>query len=120
MPAKLPPAAPEGAAVTVHVLPSVHVVPLTVVLGLVHVIAVAPPPCDVSRVPAEPAVVGRLKFQVPAAACGCTVTAPLVDPLKMRAAFTELRGSPSVTVFNQLLRHTLVALPRSVAFDAPG
>src|SRR5689334_9532505 len=49
--------------------------------GVVHVIADAPPPADVRRSPDDPAVVGRLKLYVPAAACGCIVIVPLLLPL---------------------------------------
>ena len=51
-------------------------VPATVV----HVMAAPTPPCEVRTCPAEPAVVGRLKFQVPAAAWGWMVTVPEVVP----------------------------------------
>jgi hypothetical protein len=50
-----------------------------VVIGLVNgedqVIGEEPPPADVSTCPLEPAVVGRLKLYVPAAACVAIIVA---------------------------------------------
>jgi len=47
----------------------------------VHVIGADPPPPEVNTCPAVPAVIGRLKLNVPAVACGNTVIEPLVVPL---------------------------------------
>jgi len=46
-----------------------------------HVIGAEPPPPEVKTCPAVPAVIGKLKLNVPAVACGKTVIEPLVVPL---------------------------------------
>jgi hypothetical protein len=72
----------EAAAVTVQVEPKVQLWPLTVVVGLVHVIADAPPPADVNTWLDVPEVAGRLKLYAAVAALFCTVTvAPNAPPL---------------------------------------
>ena len=51
------------------------------VVGVAQVIALVAPPWEVSTWPAVPAVVGRLKLYVPAAACPCTVIVPEEEPV---------------------------------------
>src|SRR5438309_1428255 len=75
--------------------------------------AAAPPPPDVKTCPAAPAVVGRLKLKVPAAACGCTVTTPLVVPARLRAP-VPVPAAPSV-----IMEVPLVVKPALVFGVAP-
>jgi len=53
---------------------------MTFVSTVVQVMGLEPPAAEVSTCPELPAVVGRLKLYVPAAACGLMVTAPEVFP----------------------------------------
>jgi hypothetical protein len=51
------------------------------VVSVVHVIGLLVPPPETKACPADPALVGRLKLNVPATACGKIETVPEVDPL---------------------------------------
>ena len=87
MPPEVPATVNAGVVVAVatEINPPVKDTLVTVpVVGVVQVMAVAPPAWDVKTCPAEPAVIGRLKLYVPAAACPVILTTPLVVPLSAK------------------------------------
>ena len=74
---------------------------------VVHVIGAATPPADVNTWVVVPAVIGKLKLYVPAAACGLILTTPEVLPRKFKLPKAE----PVTPKVNAPLATVTFALP---------
>jgi hypothetical protein len=84
---------------------------------VVQVIALETPPAEVKTCPLVPAVVGKLKFQVPAAACGKILTTPELLPeiAKLLALAAPKTGVTKVGLVDK----TLLPLPVLVVTPVP-
>jgi hypothetical protein len=96
-------------------MPPVNPTLVTVpVVGVVQVMAVAPPAWDVRTCPAEPTVIGRLKLYVPAADCPSMLITPLVVPASAKVPFPP-PTTPTVRMFVPLVVRNVAVLGAAAA-----